>query len=61
MADKPQCVFCKRDQAQVPLIALMVKDQEAWICPQDLPVLIHEPKKLVGKLAGVENLIPQDQ
>jgi hypothetical protein len=31
-----------------------------WICPQHLPLLIHNPQQLAGKLAGAENLKPAD-
>ena len=52
----PKCVHCERDSAEVPLVALRYQDQEAWICPQHLPVLIHKPQMLIGKLPGAENL-----
>ena len=31
-----------------------------WICPQHLPILIHDPARLVGILPGAENLRPAD-
>ena len=52
----PKCVYCERDSHEVPLVALRFQDSEAWICPQHLPILIHKPQNLVGKLPGVENL-----
>jgi len=30
------------------------------ICPQHLPVLIHDPARLVGILPGAEELQPSD-
>jgi hypothetical protein len=54
----PKCVHCERDSGEVPLVALRYQDSEAWICPQHLPVLIHKPQILAGKLPGVENLKP---
>jgi hypothetical protein len=51
-----KCVHCERDSQEVPLVALRYGDSEAWICPQHLPILIHKPQQLVGKLPGVENL-----
>jgi hypothetical protein len=30
------------------------------ICPQHLPVLIHNPQMLVGKLPGAEGLTPAE-
>lgn len=51
-----QCMNCQRTLEQVPLIPLEHRDGLAYICPQCLPVLIHQPQKLVGKLAGAESL-----
>jgi hypothetical protein len=42
----------------VPLINFSYQGKELWICPQHLPILIHEPQKLAGKLPGAENLSP---
>ena len=50
------CVHCNRTSDQVPLIPMNYKDEHYWICPQHLPILIHKPQMLVGKLPGVENL-----
>jgi hypothetical protein len=50
------CVFCKRDEQEVPLIGLDFKGNNYWICPQHIPVLIHNPDQLEGLLPGAENL-----
>lgn len=50
------CIYCDQDSNQVPLIRFVFKDEEAWICPQHLPVLIHKPAKLAGRLPGAEQL-----
>lgn len=57
---KPFCIHCERDNTQVPLIALDYQDKQAWICPKHMPVLIHKPHQLVGKLDGAEKLTPVD-
>ena len=44
------CVFCKKDQQEVPLMHVEFKNNEFWICPQHIPILIHDPSKLVGHL-----------
>lgn len=31
---------------------------QAWICSQCLPILIHHPQELAGKLSGAESLPP---
>jgi hypothetical protein len=58
---RPKCAYCERDSEQVPLLALHYQETEAWICPQHLPVLIHDPAQLAGKLPGVENLGPPEE
>lgn len=60
MTEEANCVYCQRDQDQVPLMIMKVGGGEAWICPEHLPVLIHKPHLLKGKLAGTENLTPED-
>ena len=55
---KTQCLYCDRDSEQVPMLAMRYRDAEVWICPQHLPILIHEPAKLADKLPGAENLSP---
>ena len=53
---QPACLHCQRTSDQVPLVHLVYGANDYYICPQDLPILIHEPQKLTGKLPGVENL-----
>jgi len=61
MSDKtPQCVECDRSKEEVPLMEIKFKDEICWICPQHLPVLIHKPEKLIGKLPGAEHLSFED-
>jgi hypothetical protein len=31
-----------------------------WICPQHLPLLIHDPARLAGKLDGAESMEPAE-
>ena len=56
---KPNCSYCQRDVDEVPLIPVKYQDTKSWICPQHLPVLIHKPENLIGKLPGAENLSPE--
>ncbi len=51
-----QCVACGRSQNEIPLISLSFQDKNFWICPQHLPVLIHNPQLLIGKLPGAEGM-----
>ena len=52
------CLYCKLNSNQVPLLNLSYQGEKMWICPQHLPILIHEPQKLAGMLPGAENLSP---
>ena len=54
------CLYCHQDQTKVPLIPLEYQDKKLWICPEHLPLLIHSPQKLVGKLPDAENLTPYE-
>ena len=51
-----QCLECGRDDKQTPLVSLIYHGKQYWICPQHLPILIHDPTRLIGKLPGAENL-----
>lgn len=59
--EKIQCVNCERPVEQVPLIAVLTSEGQAYICPQCLPVLIHKPQQLADKLRGAETLTPHEQ
>lgn len=50
------CLNCERTENQIPLVSLRYAGQDAWICSQCLPKLIHKPQELAGKLAGAENM-----
>ena len=55
---KPACLHCDRSSDEVPLLLMEYRGKNLWICPQHLPVLIHKPAQLAGKLPGAENLSP---
>lgn len=52
------CLNCSRPESEIPLVSLRYAGQTTWICSQCLPTLIHQPQKLVGKLAGAEKIQP---
>ena len=54
------CLACQRDSEQTPLITLEYLGTTLRICPQHLPILIHDPTALIGKLPGAENMKPAD-
>jgi hypothetical protein len=55
-----ECLVCRSGSETVPLIAFRFKGSDLWICPQHLPILIHDPGKLTGVLPGAEDLDPAD-
>jgi hypothetical protein len=56
----PVCLVCGRGSTDVPLLALEYRGAMLRICPQHLPMLIHDPGSLIGRLPGAENLRPAD-
>lgn len=54
------CLVCRKTSAEVPLLSFRYKGSDLWICPQHLPILIHDPTKLAGLLPGAENFEPAD-
>lgn len=57
---RPVCIVCENSDDQVPLITLTYQGSQFSICPQHLPILIHKPGQLGGKLPGAENLKPTE-
>lgn len=54
------CLLCERDSDATPLLTLEYRQATIRICPQHLPVLIHDPSRLIGILPGAEKLAPSD-
>lgn len=52
------CLICERGSDAVPLLSLDYRGDTIRICPQHLPVLIHDPGQLIGLLPGAEELRP---
>jgi len=52
-----KCLSCNRSEYQIPLITLTYSANPAFICSFCLPLLIHHPEQLVGKLKGAENIL----
>ncbi len=56
MSHTKACIVCKKTSIETPVTKFYHKDSEFYICPQHLPVLIHNPQELVGLLDGADNL-----
>ncbi|MGA7613847.1 MAG: hypothetical protein WBX15_01585 [Thermoanaerobaculia bacterium] len=52
------CIACDRDSTSVPLITFEFRGETHSICSQHLPILIHDPAQLTGRLHGAEQLEP---
>lgn len=59
-SDEKKCIFCEGSREDVPLLTFQFKTSEYQICPQHLPLLIHNPAALSGRLPGAEHLRPAD-
>ncbi|GMU95570.1 MULTISPECIES: hypothetical protein [Ignavibacterium] len=50
------CLNCNVSENEIPLVNLNFAGNKTFICSRCLPVLIHSPQKLIGKLDGAENI-----
>jgi len=51
-----KCLVCGKIHEEVPLTKFEYKESEFYICPQHIPVLIHDPQKLVGLIPDADKL-----
>ena len=54
------CVACARTSDDVPIVRIEYQGAVIGICPQHLPILIHDPTSLAGRLAGAESMRAAD-
>ena len=54
------CLNCNISEDQIPLVNLNYSGKPAYICSRCLPLLIHHPEELIGKLEGAEKIPPAD-
>jgi hypothetical protein len=52
------CLNCNRSENEIPLISLHYQGEKIHICSVCLPILLHSPVKLIGKLADAEKIHP---
>lgn len=53
------CLACGRTSDEVTLIPLEYKGSDLRICPQCLPMLIHQPGRLEESLPGASSFAGQ--
>jgi hypothetical protein len=51
-----RCVACGRSSDEIPIVHIEYQGADIGICPQHLPMLIHDPTRLAGRLAGAETM-----
>ena len=51
-----KCIVCNSSKEEVPVTKFEYKNSEFYICPQHIPVLIHDPQKLVGLIPDADKL-----
>jgi len=63
MESKKECLVCKKSHKEIPVTKFYYQETSFYICPQhipvlihDIPVLIHDPQKLVGLLPGADTM-----
>ena len=55
--EEKTCLLCQASENKTILVSMYFKGKEIHMCPSHLPVLIHDPQKLVGIIEGAENFI----
>jgi hypothetical protein len=48
------CINCAKSEAVVPILTLRFQGEGVNLCSSCLPILLHRPEKLAGRLKGVE-------
>ena len=53
MTNQPECLYCGVTSHEIPLISVTYQEKTLFICSQHLPLLIHEPGKVMESLMRV--------
>ena len=56
--DTLNCLNCGRSEMEIPLISAHYAGELIWICSSCLPILIHNPQRLIGNLQGADTIPP---
>lgn len=52
------CLSCNASENEMHLVNLVYTEKPAYICSKCLPILIHKPEILIGKIEGAEKIQP---
>jgi len=55
-----ECIVCNRTDGHVPLTHFTFMGTDFWICSQHIPIIIHEPSKLIGLLPEADKIPPAE-
>lgn len=55
MSQEKACLVCKKASSEIPVTKFYYQESEFYICPQHMPVIIHNPQELVGLLDGADD------
>lgn len=58
--NQKRCLACDRQSEEVPLIPFEYQGGSYHVCAQHLPILIHDPARLAGRLPDAERLQPSE-
>ena len=50
------CINCSKSDADVPILRLKYQGEDVSLCSSCLPILLHSPAKLAGRLKGAEQI-----
>ncbi len=56
MKSAKECLVCKKNKDEIPITKFYYLESYFYICPQHLPILIHDLHKLIGLLPGADKL-----
>ncbi|MBN2667709.1 MAG: hypothetical protein JXR60_00655 [Bacteroidales bacterium] len=51
-----KCIVCGKTHEEIPITKFKFKSVKFYICSQHIPVLIHEPQKLIGLLPDADGI-----
>ena len=54
MSSNKECLVCKVSSKEKPVTKFYYQESEFYICPQHMPVIIHNPDQLIGLLDGAD-------
>ena len=54
MSNMRKCLVCKTSSTEIPVTKFYYHDSEFYICPQHMPVIIHNPEELIGLIEGAD-------